>query len=465
MKRVIVSLLMICGLLAPSQQVAASELPKVTSFDFSPKEVELTGPDTTITFELVVQHPLGIENSSTIVTLTGPRNSTVAGYLTRINQIGKYDSNPVTFKGSIELPRNIAEGSYSISAKGISNFNSKGYQYSTGDISPANFRKLVGSENTLLVRLSGEANISYTMFAGPTYDTLSSISFKDTNKYNRQKTPILRVGETYNPNDYFESYVPEVPLNISSSTPNICSVEGVIMKFLATGNCQFKVFTKKTKDYAAQSSDQSVTVAAARRKSTFIVNEIPAQSVKDLPITLALPMVYSAAAGYVLPTSITPAICIATAFSVRIISGGTCTLTYQTKETSDFLASELYKQNIEIPRNPQTISFTPPATAPISSKTLTLTATASSGGSVIFSTTSQEVCKSEGNLLTLLKSGPCVVTASQAGTTTISPISISQTISITGNKPKRASTICVRKGKQIEITKSKCPKGYKKSKA
>ena len=206
-------------------------------------------------------------------------------------------------------------------------------------------------------------------------------------------------------------------------------------------------------------------VLEARRKSTFVVNEIPDQKIKDLPITLALPTVYSIAAGYVLPTSITPTICIATAFSVQIFSGGTCTLTYQTKETAEFLASDVYKQNIEIPRNSQTISFGLPTTAPISSKTLTLTAVASSGGSVAFSTNSQEFCKAEGNVLTLLKSGPCVVTATQVGTTTISPISTSQIIRITGNKQKRTATLCVRKGKQMEITKTKCPKGYKKYKS
>jgi hypothetical protein len=442
----------------------ASQLPTVSSFDFSPRELELTSKDLTVNFELVVQHPLGIENSSTFLTLTGPKGNTLGTYLERANQIEVYNDKPVTFKGFLVFPRNIKEGSYQISVSGLKNYNSRGYQYSTGEISPINFRKLPGAENSLLVRLNGYANIEHTMFVGPTYETLSTLSFKNTTKFNKQKTPILRVNEKYNPNDYFESYVDDVPLNLSSATPTICIVEDEILKFIRSGDCQFRVFTRKTKDYTGQFSDQSVTVLEARRKSTFLVNEIPNQQVKDLPMTLALPTVYSAASGYVLPNSITPEICIATAFSVRIFSGGTCTLTYQTKETSDFLASDLYKQNIEIPRNPQTITFTPPTTAPISSKTLTLTATASSGGTVVFSTDSQEVCKSEGNLLTLLKSGSCVVTATQAGTTTTSPMSNSQTITITGDKQKRTLTQCVRKGKKIETTKSKCPKGYNKSK-
>lgn len=443
----------------------ASQLPEVLSFHFSPTEVELTSPDLTINFEIVVQHPLGINNSSAFVTLRGPYGSTLGTYLERVNQKSVYDDKPVTFKGSLALPRNIKEGSYQISVAGIQNYNSKGYQYSTGEISPINFRKLSGSENSLLVRFDGDANIEYTMFSGPTYETLSTVSFKDTIKYNKRKVPILRVNETYNPNDYFESYVSDVPINISSLTPSICITEDEILKFIKSGDCQFRVFTKKTKNYASQSSNQSVTVLEARRKSTFIVNEIPDQQIKDLPITLTLPTVYSAATGYVLPTSITPSICLATSFSVRIISGGTCSLIYQTIETTEFLASEVYRQNIEVLRNSQAISFTPPTTASLSRKTLTLSATASSGESVVFSTTSKDTCKTEGNLLTMLKAGPCDVTASQAGTTTISPISISKTISIVGEKKMLTSTLCLRNGKQIVITKTKCPKGYRKLKS
>lgn len=461
MKKFLLAMLLVAGSVLPISQAQAGELPKVVSFDFSPKEIELTSPETTVTFELVVSHPNGIENTSTIITATGPRNSTIAGYLNRVNQIGISDSKPVTFKGSITFSRTVAEGAYSIKVNGVSNVNSTSYQYSTGDITPAKFRNIVGAESALLVRLMGEANIAYNMFSGPTYDTLNSPDFKDIKKYNRQATPILRVGETYNPNDYFESYVPGVPLRISTSTPAICTTDGTLMKFISTGNCQFKVITNKTKEYVAQSSDQNVTIGNARPKSSFYVSEIASQLAKDLPKTLALPQVYSAAAGYVLPTSITPSVCIASAFTVRLISGGTCTLTYQTPETDDYLASDIYKQNIEIVRDPQTISFAMPKTISLTQKNLQLKADASSGGPIVFSTKDSKVCSVGGSILQLNGSGDCEVTATQAGTSLLAAASLSQTVKITSQV--RKSITCVKDGKKIKNSKKKCPRGYKQT--
>jgi hypothetical protein len=100
---------------------------------------------------------------------------------------------------------------------------------------------------------------------------------------------------------------------------------------------------------------------------------------------------------------------------------------------------------------------------------LTLTATASSGGAVTFASTSTENCTISGLTLNLLKAGNCVVTASQAGTSTFAPVSSSATIVLTGTDvtPKPVVTkktiVCV-KGKttkKISGTNLKCPKGYK----
>lgn len=108
-------------------------------------------------------------------------------------------------------------------------------------------------------------------------------------------------------------------------------------------------------------------------------------------------------------------------------------------------------------------------TADIATKSLTLTATASSGGAVTFTSTSPENCTVAGSTLNLLKAGNCLVTATQAGTSTFAPISVSATITLTGivvtPKPTvtKKTIVCV-KGKttkKVSGTNPKCPKGYK----
>jgi hypothetical protein len=53
-----------------------------------------------MSFELVVSHPSGIKNTSTLATLTGPNGSTLATYLTRTDSPINLSQTKVTFKGT-----------------------------------------------------------------------------------------------------------------------------------------------------------------------------------------------------------------------------------------------------------------------------------------------------------------------------------------------------------------------------
>jgi hypothetical protein len=166
----------------------------------------------------------------------------------------------------------------------------------------------------------------------------------------------------------------------------------------------------------------------------------------------------------VFPQSATPTVCFGTGFFVRIVSGGTCTLTYQTKETATYLASDLYKVSFEVTRDPQTITFALPATVNTSVKTLPLTSTTTSGGAVTYESSTAGNCSVTGSTLTLLKSGNCSVTATQAGTSTLAPASATATTMIVGVAQSTKKTIACTKGKttkKVTGTNPKCPKGYK----
>jgi hypothetical protein len=336
-------------------------------------------------------------------------------------------------------------------------------------ITPSKLRDLIGAENVLLVRNSGDLNLVYDTFVGPTHNTLLGISYNNSAKYNNNTQPIWKVGEVYDPSKYFELRVPTLPLIISSTTPTVCSTNGKELKLISTGNCTFKVSTAKTKDYALKEITQDVTITAARSKSELVMNVIANQTSKNLPKMIEIFRVYSPTGVYVLPQATTPAVCIASGFYVQIVGGGTCTLTYQSEANTSYLASDLYKVSFEVTRDPQTITFTPVTTANIATKSLTLTATASSGGAVTYSTTSPDNCSISGSTLNLLKAGNCVVTASQVGTSILAPVSASATILLTGavvtSKPvvTKKTIVCV-KGKttkKVSGTNPKCPKGYK----
>ena len=440
----------------------ANQKPVVESFTFTPTEVDILSANTKVDIELIVSHPSGIENISTVATLTSSRNDTLFTYLTRIDSPVNSALTKVTYRGSLTVPRDIATGVYTFSVATVKNNSSAGYQYSTDTIESKKIRQIVGAESGLLVRSGGELNLSYDSFVGPSYDTTLGIAYNDPVTFSSVNAPIWKVGESFVPSKYYELRVPSLSLAVSSSTPTVCSSDGKQLKFLKEGLCAFIVSTPKTADYVAKVSNQTVTITAARIKPELTVEKIANQTAKDLPKSIEIFRVYSAAEGYVLPLSTTPSVCFASGFFVRIVGGGTCTLTYQTKETATYLESDLYKVAFEVVRDAQTISFTPPATAKLSAKTLALSATASSGGVITYQTASTGICSITGSTLNLLKGGNCAVTATQPGSATLAPISTTATVMIAGSVAKKTIK-CVKgkKTKKVGGTNPKCPKGYK----
>ena len=457
--------------LALTPTVAGANVrPVVESFTFSPNDLDLISANTNVTFELVVFHPSGIKNTTTQVNLAGPNGSTLAANLVRTDLPVNTALTKVTFKGVLTIPQGIAAGAYSVSVAEVGNNSSAGYEYTTDVITPSKLRDLLGAENALLVRSGGDLNLSYDTFVGPTHNTTVGVAYNNPALFNNNNPPIWKVGESYLPSKYFELRVPSLQLVLSTTTPTICSTDGKELKLIATGSCTFKVSTAKTKDYALkESATQVVTISAARSKPELIMSVIANQTSKNLPKTIEIFRVYSPTGVYILPQATTPTVCIASGFYVQIVGGGTCTLTYQSEANTSYLASDLYKVSFEVTRDPQTITFAPVTTADIATKSLTLTATASSGGAIIFSSTTNENCTISGSTLNLLKSGNCIVTASQAGTSTLAPVSASTTITLTGTvvTPKPVVTtktiICI-KGKttkKVSGTNPKCPKSYK----
>ena len=466
-KSALTILFLIFGLMPIAAQ--ANVRPVIESFSFTPNDLDLISVNTNVVFELVVSHPSGIKNTSTLATLTGPNGSILATYLTRTDSPVNLAQAKVTFKGTLKVPQNIEAGAYSISVAEVNNNSSAGYEYGTGVITPKKLRDLIGAEYSLLIRNTGDLNLTYDTFVGPTYNTPLGIAYDNPTVYNNNNPPIWKVGEVYVPSKYFELRVLILPLTVTSSTPNTCSTDGKELKLIAVGNCTFKVSTAKTKDYAAKENIQVATITAARSKPELVMSVISNQTAKSLPKMIEVFRVFSPTGVYVMPQATTPTVCIASGFYVQIVGGGTCTLTYQSEANTSYLASDLYKVSFEVTRDPQTITFAPVITADIATKTITLTATASSGGTVTFASTSTENCTISGSTLNLLKPGNCIVTATQAGTSILAPVSVSATISLTGTivTPKPVVTkktiVCV-KGKttkKVSGTNPKCPKGYK----
>ena len=151
---------------------------------------------------------------------------------------------------------------------------------------------------------------------------------------------------------------------------------------------------------------------------TFVLNPVATAS-SDLPVSY---------------TSITPAVCTISGTTVTMASAGTCTIQAGQAGNASWQAATPVTQSITITQGSQTITFGPqPSQTYTSGGTFALNpaATASSGLSVSYTSTTPAVCTISGTTVTMLSVGACTITASQAGNASwqaATPVSQSITI-------------------------------------
>ena len=444
----------------PSNSAYAAEKPTVVSFTMTPDTVDVATTNTVVSFDLTVSSATGIFSTQSLLTLTDGANHSLTAMLLRTDSPVNSALSTVKFHGSLTVPPFMPNGVYSASATPISALNASGNSgYATDTLFPTSTSKVFGAEDSLLVRNGGDLNFALATFTGPTYDKTLGNTFINK-KYNSVAAPVLKVGESYNPSDYYELLVPSLALSVKSNTPSICSADGPTLKFVAQGSCSFTVFTPKTLDYQYFKSDQTLTITAGRTKPTYFVGTIPTQSSSVLPLVITGPTIFSPF-GLIVPVSSTPTVCYTTGNFINVISGGTCTVNYSTPGDATFLASDVYPLTFQITRATQSVSFTIPTTVSLASKSLSLSATASSGAAVTFQSNSPDICSVTGNSLNLLKAGACQIQAQQIGTTTIAPATSIQSITVVGISTSAKKLICVKNGKSKTVVGTKCPSGYK----
>jgi hypothetical protein len=381
------SLLVAIGLLfsvAALPSALAVEKPTVESFTASKLDVDVADPDLTIDFEVVISHPKGLENTSTLLVLTNSAATTISTPLIRTDSPVNFTNTKVTFKGKITLPRSLTSGVYTYSIDGVRNNIDSGTRFPTGIVPGPVVRTLKSAESGILVRSNGFLNLDYETINGPAFGSQSGISYINAAKYTTVAAPIWKVGEVFNPADYFEVAVPGVELSITTSTPKICTADGKTMKLISEGECQYKVATAKTKDFIEKTKMFLATVAAARTAQVLKVETVAPLKPTSLPTSILLSPVYASGTStveYVMPKSMTQTICEAGGYVLKIVNSGTCTLTYKTEGNTQYLPSETYKQNIEILNDnlpvvapaPVATPTPTPTVKPVVKKTITCT--------------------------------------------------------------------------------------------
>jgi hypothetical protein len=202
-------------------------------------------------------------------------------------------------------------------------------------------------------------------------------------------------------------------VTFTSTTTSICTVSGTKATLLAAGTCTIQATQDGNASYAAATPvPQSFTVNGETQTITF--GAIPTQTV-GTPLTLSA----TASSGLTVTfTSTTTSVCTVSGTTATFLTAGTCTINADQAGNSTYAAATTVPQNITVNPAPsaQTITF---GAIPVQmvGTPLTLSATATSGLAVTFTSTTTSVCTVSSTTATFLTAGTCTIDANQAGGT------------------------------------------------
>jgi len=159
-------------------------------------------------------------------------------------------------------------------------------------------------------------------------------------------------------------------------------------------------------------ANAAVTITAASQTITFPA--IGSKTLGDTPFTI------SATASSGLPvtfSSLTTSVCTVSGNVVTLAGAGTCTIAADQAGDSSFGAAPRVTRSFTVAKGSQTITFAALTTKTLGTPPFTVSATASSGLTVTFSSQTASVCTVSGTTVTLVALGTCTIAANQAGNT------------------------------------------------
>jgi len=183
-------------------------------------------------------------------------------------------------------------------------------------------------------------------------------------------------------------------VSFASTTPNFCTVSGSNVNYIAVGTCILTADQSGNTDYyaAAPRITRNISVGQINQTITFNTTKgtvsttaTPATATSNLVVTL---------------TSSTPDICTTNGAKVTYVAVGVCTLIANQAGNTNYTAAPQVTANL---------------TSLFVGQTATLSATATSGLAVSFTSTTPSVCTVSETTVTYVAEGTCTLTADQTG--------------------------------------------------
>jgi len=225
-------------------------------------------------------------------------------------------------------------------------------------------------------------------------------------------------GPTYTVTATATSGLP-VTFSIDASASSVCSIAGSTVSFLSVGTCvinanqpgdaNWNAASQAQQSFPVNPGDQTISftsTAPVNAKVNGPTYTVTATATSGLPVTFSIDA--SAAS-----------VCTIVGSTVSFIGAGTCVINANQAGDANYNPAPQAQQSFPVAKGDQAISFT--SAAPINAKfggpTYTVSATATSGLTVIFSIdpSAASVCSVAGSTVSFIGAGTCVINANQPG--------------------------------------------------
>jgi hypothetical protein len=199
-------------------------------------------------------------------------------------------------------------------------------------------------------------------------------------------------------------------VSFTSTTSTICTVSGASVTLVSVGTCTIQATQSGNSNWAAATPvNQSFQVTQGSQTITF--GALSNAAMGTVPTVSA-----SASSGLSVSfNSQTTPVCTVSGSTVTMVSVGTCTIQATQAGNTNYAAATPVNQSFQVTQGSQTIAFGALTNEAFGTAPFPVSATASSGLTVSFTSQSTGVCTVSGSTVTLVAVGTCTIQATQAG--------------------------------------------------
>jgi len=326
----------------------------------------------------------------------------------KIDAFGKgLSTQSIAFTDSLPATANYSVGlTYSLSASGGGSGNPVTFSLLSGPASLVGSTLTITGAGTVVVAANQAGNSNYAAAPQATQSIVIKLGSQTIS------FPAITATEYAGTQMTLSATASSgLAVSFTSSTPTVCTVIGSTASLLASGTCIVR----------ANQAGNAIFAAAQFVQQTFTVH-VQSQTISFPAITATqyiattLPLTATATSGLAVTyTSVTTSVCTVSGSTASLIALGACVLHATQPGNAVYAMAQLVSQSFIVHLNPQTISFPAITATQYAASNLTLSATASSGLTVSFASTTPTICTVTGTTAKLLIAGTCILQATQAG--------------------------------------------------